>query len=335
MRRDEGRRSGAVVALLVAVLALAACDPRTIGTPEDGQLVEARFATVQNLVVGHAVRLADVEVGRVTDLTLDGHRARVRMVLAPDVVLREGTVASIAKTSLLGEHYVALRPPPGVDPTELPALATPVELPTAPGPPELEEVVERSLALVGAIATDDVDTILERTQEVVDGREEQLVGLVDDLARVTDHYAERRDQLGAVIDGLARTGDGLADHAPAAGELVDEVDRAVAVLARQRERIVDGLASLRRLAAAAEGSMLGDTRDEFEATLAELGPVVGTLAADTDRVDRLITQVLDFVGRIQETVRDDEIELYGLMTMIVPEATSGDRALQELLGPVP
>ena len=327
------RRAGGVAIAAVLALALAACSPRTIGVPADGQVVEARFDTVENLVVGHAVRLADVEVGRVTDVSLDGFRARVRMAVDADVRLVEGTVASIGKTSLLGEHYVALTAPAG--PADRRVLASPIELPTVPGPPELEEVVERSLTLVGAVATDDVDTILRRSQEVLDGREEELVGLVDDLARVTDHYARRRDQLGAVIDGLARTGDAFADNAPATGELVDEVDRAVAVLARQRNRVVDGLDSLRRLAAAAEGSMLGDTRDEFEATLAELGPVVGTLAADTDRVDELVTQVLDFVGRIQQTVRDDEIELYGLMTVIVPEASSGDRAVQDLLEPAP
>ena len=244
-------------------------------------------------------------------------------------------MASIGKTSLLGEHYVALTPPDGADAATLPVLSSPAEVPTAAGPPELEEIVERSLRLVGAVATDDVDTVLRQTQEVLDGREEQLVGLVDDLARVTGHYAQRRDQLGAVIDGLARTGRGLADNAPATGELLDEVDDAVAVLARQRRRIVDGLAALRRLATAAEGSMLGDTRGEFEATLAELGPVVGELAADTDRVDALITQVLEFVDRIQDTVRDDEIELYGLMMVIVPESSSGDRAVLDLLEPAP
>lgn len=334
MRRTRRPATGTAL-LLVAVLALAACNPRLIGSPEQAQVVEARFDTVRNLVVGHAVRLADVEVGRVTDIALDGFEARVRMAVEPDVRLVEGTVASIGRTSLLGEHYVALTPPRGADVADLPALATPAEVPTAAGPPELEDVVERSLALVGAIATDDVDTILQRTQEVVDGREDQIVALVDDLARVTDHYASRRDQLGRVIDGLARTGAGLADNAPAAGALVDDVDRAVAVLARQRDRIVDGLTSLRRLAAAAEGSMLGDTRAEFEATLAELGPVVATLAEDTDRVDELITQVLDFVARIQDTVRDDEIELYGLMTIIVPEASSGDRAVRDVLGPTP
>lgn len=314
----------AIGTAVAVVLVLTACAPRTVGVPRDGQRFEAVFDTVQNLEVGHAVRVADVRVGMVTGITLDGYRARVRMTIAPDVRVLEDTVASIDTTSLLGEHYVALVPPEGADAAS-PRLTAPAELATTAGPPDLEQVVERSLALVQAVATDDADALLQAAEEVVGGREEQLVALVDELTVVTGHYADRREQLGSVIDGLAATGSDWAANTDAAGALLDDVDEATAVLARQRERIVEGLRSLRRLTDAAEGSMLDGTRAEFEATLAELGPVVATFAEDTERVDELITQVLEFVGRIQQTVRDDELELYGRFTMIVPDATTGGR----------
>lgn len=314
------RRFVPLVVLVALAVALAACSPQTVGAPADGRQLQARFDTVQNLVVGHDVRVADVKVGTVTGIELDGYEAVVSLQVERDVPVVRGTRAAIRQTSLLGEDFVALALPDG-EVTDVPVLDDGSEVPTGPGPPDLEFVVERSLRLLAAVATDDVDTLVDTSVEVLDGREDRIRDLVREVADVTHQYADRRDQLGAVIDGLDEVGGQLAAGSDDVATLVDDVDRATTVLARQRERLVEGLTAVSRLAEAAEGSVLGDTRDELEAALDELAPVVSELAADTERVDVLITRVLEFVDRIREVVRDDEIELYGLMT-------SGDGPLQ-------
>ena len=325
------RRAVALALALTVVLVATGCTPQTVGVPADGRQLHARFPTVQNLVVGHAVQVADVQVGTVTGIELDGHEAVVTLTVDDTVPVPEGTRAAIRQTSLLGEDFVALALPDG-DPAAMPAVVDGGELPTGAGPPDLETVVEQSLRLLAAVTTDDVDTLVDTSVEILDGREEEIRRLLRDLAAVTDQYADRRDDLAAVIDGLAETGEGLAGSSGEIATLIDDTDRATAVLARQRERMVAALTGLSRLADAARGSVLGATRDELEASLAELGPVVSELAGDTERVDQLITRVLEFVDRIRQVVRNDEIELYGLMTP-GDGPVSGVDALRELLEP--
>lgn len=325
------RRAVVLVLALVLAVVAAGCTPQTVRAPADGRQLRARFATVQNLVVGHAVQVADVEVGAVTAIELDGHEAVVTLAVDDSVHVPEGTRAVIRQTSLLGEDFVSLVLPDG-DTTAMPAVADGDELPTGGGPPDLETVVEQSLRLLAAVTTDDVDTLVDTSVDILEGREQEIRDLLRDLAEVTDQYADRRDDLAAVIDGLAETGEGLAGGSDEIATLIDDTDRATAVLARQRERMVDALTGLSRLADAAQGSVLGATRDDLEAALDELGPVVSELAGDTERVDQLISRVLEFVDRIRQVVRNDEIELYGLMTP-GDEPLSGVDALRDLLEP--
>ena len=325
------RRAVPVALVLVLTVVATGCSPRTVGVPADARQLHARFATVQDLVVGHAVQVADVEVGTVTAIELDGHEAVVTLTVDDAVHVPEGTRATIRQTSLLGEDFVALALPDG-DTAALPAVADGGELPTGGGPPDVETVVEQSLRLLAAVTTDDVDTLVDTSVEILDGREEEIRGLLRDLAEVTDQYADRREDLAAVIDGLAETGEGLAGGRDEIATLIEDTDRATAVLARQRARMVDALTSLSRLAEAARGSVLGATREDLEAAMDELGPVVSELAGDTQRVDQLISRVLAFVDRIRQVVRNDEIELYGLIT---PRdgPVSGADALRDLLEP--
>ena len=330
-------RGRLLVVVALATSLLAACSPRLVGTPDDAREVTARFATVENLVVGHAVQLADVRIGTVTSVGLDGHEAVVTLAIDPTVHLPEGTEAAIRRTSLLGEDYVQLSLPDVEDVAALPAVADGGELPTGRGVPDLEEVTHRALELLAAVSTDDVDTIVESSVQALQGREDQLGDLVVELAEVTDHYADQRERIGAVIDQLGGLGGELAAGRQEVVTLIDDVEAATAALARQRERITVGLQAVDRIRDAAAGSLLGDTQDEFAATLAELGPVAEQLASDRERVDQLIDRVLGFVDRILRTVRADELELYGLITSGPHGAgvPTGADALRGLLEPSP
>jgi phospholipid/cholesterol/gamma-HCH transport system substrate-binding protein len=319
-------RRGWWLAVLCAVV-VAACSPQTIGAPRDGYEVQARFDTVENLVVGHAVRLADVPVGTVMGVELDGYEAVVTLAIEHDVVLPRGTVASIRRTSLLGEDFVSLERPDDGPPSE--ALGDGDELPTGPPQAGLEEVAHQGLRLMSAVAADDAVALIDALQHMVDGREEQLADLLVEVGEISGHYADQTAEIGRAIDGVAALGDELATAAPDVDGLVADVDEAVTVLARQRGRMVASLEGLTRLSTAAEGSVLGGTRGELEEVLAELGPVITDLAGDEDRLDELVAAVVLFAERLQESIYDDELDLYGLL---MPGGTSGPAAAQSDAG---
>jgi phospholipid/cholesterol/gamma-HCH transport system substrate-binding protein len=78
--------------------------------PQKRYPVIARFASVGDLRGGAAVRIAGVDVGRVTSIELDDHVARVELAIDRAVPLSADTIASIRTEGLLGQAYVSLSP---------------------------------------------------------------------------------------------------------------------------------------------------------------------------------------------------------------------------------
>ena len=74
-------------------------------------VIKARFSDVLDLVPQSSVKVADVTVGKVTDVSLDGYTAVVTMELRRDVHLPDNARADLRQTSLLGEKFVSLSAP--------------------------------------------------------------------------------------------------------------------------------------------------------------------------------------------------------------------------------
>jgi virulence factor Mce-like protein len=87
--------------------------------------VTVEFRDVLDLVPQSAVKVNDVTVGAVDKITLEGWHAQVRLRLRDDVKLPDNAVAELRQTSLLGEKFVSLSPPPTHPPQGRSATGTP------------------------------------------------------------------------------------------------------------------------------------------------------------------------------------------------------------------
>ena len=76
----------------------------------DGYPVKAVFSNIGGLSVGANVKIAGVEIGRVTGISLDDFEARVEMLVGRGIDLSSDTIASIKTNGLFGEKYVELVP---------------------------------------------------------------------------------------------------------------------------------------------------------------------------------------------------------------------------------
>ena len=72
--------------------------------------VHVTFNNASGLVVDSAVKIAGVEVGRVSSLVVDFDVARAELELQAEAGIRNDVVAQVRSRSLLGEKYVALTP---------------------------------------------------------------------------------------------------------------------------------------------------------------------------------------------------------------------------------
>lgn len=64
------------------------------------------FNSISELKVGNPVKLSGFEVGRITDIELEGSKIIINMDVKRDAVIKEDSMASIKLTSLLGISYI-------------------------------------------------------------------------------------------------------------------------------------------------------------------------------------------------------------------------------------
>ena len=74
--------------------------------------LNARFISVAGLKKGGQVVIAGVQVGQVTQISLDPEEqvAIVRMKIIKDVVLTDDVIASVKTSGLIGDKYIKLSP---------------------------------------------------------------------------------------------------------------------------------------------------------------------------------------------------------------------------------
>jgi phospholipid/cholesterol/gamma-HCH transport system substrate-binding protein len=73
-----------------------------------GYHVSAQFDTVQDLKVGDRVKMAGVEIGRVTAIDLTTNKVSVMMKLHTDAVVKTDSKATVKFTGLMGQNFVAI-----------------------------------------------------------------------------------------------------------------------------------------------------------------------------------------------------------------------------------
>lgn len=300
-RRARAARLAAV-GLVVALLA-GGCSLRTAGSPKGDLTLTARFDDVHNLVVGHSVKLADVTVGTVTGVDLDGYRAVVTMSIADGHPVPDGTTAVLAKTSLLGEQYVELRLPDGWSPGAGPALLRDGdEITRTTTEAEFEEVTERAVEFLGAITARDLRTIVGTGASVLGGRGRDLHELIGDLSAVVVDLDSQRRQIADTIDGFARLTRDLAANDDRVAGLVDDLASASVTLAANRDRMIGTLEGIRDLSAVTVDEVFGPHLDDLISTLHDLDPIVATVAGQRPLIESLLQTVDQFLVRISNNV---------------------------------
>lgn len=75
---------------------------------EKGYRIYAHFDSAAGLDTKSQVRVAGVDVGKVEDIDLIDSRAKVTILIRPEVKLKKGAKASIRATGLLGEKYLEI-----------------------------------------------------------------------------------------------------------------------------------------------------------------------------------------------------------------------------------
>lgn len=311
----------AALLLVTGALAVSACTLETTGAVKGDRRFSARFDDIQELVVGHAVRISDVNVGTVLGIKLDGYEAVVEFTVENGRVVPEGTTASVSVTSLLGENYLALRPPGDPDAPPLESGAT---LTSAGTSASVEELAVELLALTRAVHGRDVAAIVQAGAVGIGPRGRELNELIRTVGSVTDGLAAQSEVFGALLTDLDAILPTLAQDATAIGETIDLAADATGSLAEQRNRIVTVVADLTALAVSLDEEVLAPHRERLTRIIDQLAPVASVVAEERDRLVTAIEQLVVVTERLPTAIHEGGVIGYAWLD----EFAVGDEKLQ-------
>jgi phospholipid/cholesterol/gamma-HCH transport system substrate-binding protein len=275
--------------LLVLALLLGGCS-----ATGDGLRVTVRFRDVLGLERGAEVRVGDGVAGRVEAVRLTGFTAEAVLRVDRGTRLPGNAVAEIRQTSLLGEKYVELAPPPaGI--ARRGSLADGAVIPaerTGHGA-EVEEVLSALSVLITGGGIEQLGTITRELSAALDGREDRLRSTLRELeAFVRKLDSQKADVVRALasVDRLTRA---LAAQRRTITTALDRIRPGLGLLAEQRAQLTAMLAALGKLGAAGTAVITG-SKQNLLADLRALRPVLDQLAAAGTYLPRAMELLLTY-----------------------------------------
>lgn len=270
----------ALVFVCLGLLALPTCG--------DGGGIEvgARFSDVGDLATSAPVMMADIEVGEVVSIELDGTEALVTMALDPDASVPEGVVARVRRTSLLGERIVDLVMPEGL-PADAPPLRDGAVIEETEVRPDLEDLVREGVDVLAPIAASEVATLVEEGAAGFGEQGAELRTLLGNFRLIVRAYAGRTEDLRAVIESMNQLNTTLAGRAEAHARSVVNTNRSLEMLREESDRLEVAIRSLARLAMGGR-AILDEHADEINRFFAQMRVILGVLRSEQRSIALLL-----------------------------------------------
>jgi phospholipid/cholesterol/gamma-HCH transport system substrate-binding protein len=311
------KRIRALVLLLVTVLTLSACDFDVYKLPLPGgpdvgdhpMRVTVHFADVLDLVPRSTVKVNDVTVGQVTDVSLEGYSAVVDLEMRGDVELPDNALAEIRQTSLLGEKFVSLKAPDQGASSNRLQDGDEIPLERSGRNPEVEEVLGALSLLLNGGGVAQLKTITQELNKTLEGREGTARSVLRQIREFMGQLDANKADIVDAIEKLNRLAIGIRKEQPTIDAALEELPSALDSIDRQREDLVAMLKSLDDLSAVGVRVIRASKAATID-SLQALDPVLSQLAASGDNFTKAFHVFLTYpfvdevVGRDPQVARN-------------------------------
>jgi phospholipid/cholesterol/gamma-HCH transport system substrate-binding protein len=293
-------RLRAAVGAVLLTVTLTACEgvydlplPGGAAGGDDVYRVTVEFADVMDLVPQSAVKVNDVTVGAVEDVSLDGWHARVRVRLLDSVRLPDNAVAELRQTSLLGEKFVSLSPPPGGGGVGRLKEGDTIPLDRSGRNPEVEEVLGALSLVLNGGGVAQLKTINVELTKAMAGHESDIKGAIRQLDTFIGGLDEHKSEVVRAIDGLDRLSARLAAQREDIGAAIEDLGPGLKVLADQREKLTQMLTALSDLGRVGT-RVINASKADTIANLQALDPILTRLAEAGDNLPGALEMLVTY-----------------------------------------
>jgi phospholipid/cholesterol/gamma-HCH transport system substrate-binding protein len=291
---------------LVAIAVVAAAVAWACAPSEERISLSAGFEDVGDLAPSAPVMMADVTIGKVTDIRLVGEEAVVTMEVERSARVPQGVEARIRRTSLLGERIVDLHLPKDLS---APPLQDGAVLEDTDTRPDLEDLVREGSDVLAPIAASEIATLVDEGAEGFGGRGEEIRAILGNFSRIVEGYSGRTDQIRSVILSMERFNSTLASRAGAHALATANTARSVDVLKEETGRLERAIKSLNRLSVAGE-DLLRDHSDEMGRFFNQMRVILGVLRQEQDSLIEILRWAPGHNRNLQTTEYGDFVQVY-------------------------
>jgi phospholipid/cholesterol/gamma-HCH transport system substrate-binding protein len=303
--------------VLLGSVVLSGCDFDVYSLPLPGGTdvgdnpirVTVQFEDVLDLVPKSTVKVNDVSVGQVKDITLDGYHAEVTLELRDDTKLPDNAIAEIRQTSLLGEKFVSLSAPPTGASDEPLGDGDVIDLERTGRNPEVEEVLGALSLILNGGGVAQLKTIAQELNKAVTGREDDVRSVLSQIDTFTGNLDTNKAQIVAAIEALNRLALSAHQQEGNIDEALEELPSALTSIDGQRQDLVRMLQALNQLSDVGVRVIKASKVATID-SLRQLQPVLNQLAASGDNFVKAFNVFLTYpfvdevVGRDPQVARN-------------------------------
>ncbi len=320
LRTPARTRGTALLAAGLAVTVLSGCGfrgaasiplPGGQGQGDDAYKLTIEFQDVLDLVPQSAVKVADVTVGSVESLDVDGYTARVVVRVNGDVELPANSTASLRQTSLLGEKFVSLDPPAASEARGRLRGGETIGLDRTEASAEIEEVLGALSLVLNGGSLEQLQTINRELVAALEGREDRVKSVLTQLNTFVGGLDQQKQQIVRALDSMDRLTARLVNERQVIATALDDIPAGTEVLTEQREELTQVLTSLDRLGDVAV-RVINESKTNTVADLRALQPILTELAnagkAFPDSLELLLSY--PFPRTVTEGITGDYANLF-------------------------
>ncbi|MEU6058737.1 MlaD family protein [Streptomyces sp. NPDC047097] len=291
--------------------------------------VTAVFRDVTSLFPQSAVKVNDVPVGRVQEITVDRDdwHARVTLRINGEVRLPEDAYATLEQSSLLGEKYIELSGPGGLTPrpdldirqaadTREAATGRLADGDTIPVArtnrnAEVEEVFGALSMLLNGGGIGQLNTISRELGQALDGNQDTARSALRQVSVLAKNLDAHKGDITRALDHLNTLSATVSARDQKVGAVLTRLSPGLKVLKEQRGGLVTMLKALDTLSATAV-TTLDRTQADLVADLRALAPTLQRLAdagqSLPDALQVLVTY--PFTDEVLTGVKGDYLNVY-------------------------
>jgi phospholipid/cholesterol/gamma-HCH transport system substrate-binding protein len=251
--------------------------PGTAGGGPGSYTIQAELPNVTNLQPNSRVRVADVTVGNVTKVELQGWHALLTMTLNGDVDLPANATVKLGQTSLFGSLHVELAPPTDAPPQGKLHDGSLIPLSAAGTYPSTEQTLAAISLVLNGGGVGQVQDITQALSTAFAGRADDLRSLIGQLDKYVGYLNDQKDDIIAAADSLNNLVGQIAAQKPVVDKALRTIPDALAVLDDQRQTIADAITELGKFSALTADSV-NQTKGALVEELTDVGPVLKSLA---------------------------------------------------------